>query len=243
LKPAFIVVGLTALCLISSLCVQGQAPATSAPQEAAKPAPAASGTQAPAKTAPGADPAPEGQTSARSASAAPAATVEEIALKYVDMWNTGDKVKIKAFPVFVMHSHRARVMVFGEQLYKVITAWRTSMPDLKFKVEDTLVQGDRLAMRLSFTGTYKERLFPNTADPSIHPRNIHSTEMLFFKLYPKGEIEIWEEYDELAMRGQMGGLWKTNEELAAIYEKQKREEENAPHPHVEIPIPSDSPQP
>ena len=90
------------------------------------------------------------------------------------------------------------------------------MPDLRFKTEETIIQGDKVAMLLSFTGSYKERLFAGTAAPTPEiPRTIRASEMLMFHLKDGKINEIWEEYDELRMRIEMGGSWRTNEELEA----------------------------
>jgi hypothetical protein len=67
-------------------------------------------------------------------------------------------------------------------LAKMIMSWRKSMPDLNFKVEDTIAQGDRGAMRLRFTGFYKERLFADTDAPEAIPRKIHGLEMLMVQI-------------------------------------------------------------
>lgn len=126
-------------------------------------------------------------------------------------------------------------------LRKVITVWRRAMPDLNFKIEDTVIQGDTVAMRLSFSGSYKERLFSNTAVPAPNnPRTVRATEMLIFHL-KKGKIQqVWEEYDEVRMRTQMGGFWRTNEELEAAAASDAQSSKPAP---VEAPPDEPSPVP
>ena len=94
------------------------------------------------------------------------------------------------------------------------------MPDLNFKIEDTIIQGDKVAMRLTLTGTYKTQLFPFTALPGTAlpgpvPGKIRATEMLMFQLKDGKIAEIWEEYDEVAMRYQMGGVWSNVADPAA----------------------------
>ena len=90
------------------------------------------------------------------------------------------------------------------------------MPDLTYKIEDVITEGDKVAMRLSFTGSYKERLFAGTATPTPDiPRTVRSTEMLMFHLKDRKINQIWEEYDELRMRLETGGSWRTNQELDA----------------------------
>ncbi len=156
--------------------------------------------------------------------------------KYVEMWNTGDLHPIATMfthPVFITFHGQKKFLDTGT-LAKVIMSWRKSMPDLNFKVEDTIVQGDRVAMRLTFTGSYKERLFADTAAPEAMPRKIHALEILMFQIRDGKIAEIWDDYDELAMRLQMGAVWRSNQELAACSCK--------PDPES-TPVPSPAPQP
>jgi steroid delta-isomerase-like uncharacterized protein len=161
--------------------------------------------------APAAAVAPKQAVDAASPVAAENQPIDTVPRKYVDLWNTGDFDQFKPFfSPFFMTSHGPRVMVNAGMLMHVITAWRKSMPDLTFKIEDTVIQGDRVAMRLTLTATYKEVLFPFTAQPAPNdpPRAIRAAEMLFFRVKDGKIAEIWEQYDELVMRQQMGGSWK-----------------------------------
>ena len=136
--------------------------------------------------------------------------------RYVELWNTGnfDQIQSLFSPPVAMVSRGNRVLLTLEMLKRVVTAWRKSMPDLNFKIEDTISQGDMVAMRLSFTGSYKERLFPGTATPTPeNPRTVRATEMLMFHLKDGKINQIWEEYDENRMHLEMGGSWRTNQEL------------------------------
>ena len=156
--------------------------------------------------------------------------------KYVEMWNTGDLHPIAAMfthPVFITFHGQKKFLDTGT-LAKVISSWRKSMPDLNFKIEDTIVQGDRVAMRLIFTGSYKERLFADTAAPEAMPRKIHALEMLMFQIRDGKIAEIWDDYDELAMRLQMGAVWRSNQELGACSCKPDPESTS---------VPSSAPQP
>lgn len=137
---------------------------------------------------------------------------ETLARKYIELWNTGDAEQIKTFPAFVMHSLGGRVVVQPAILLSVITNWRKSMPDLKFQIQDTLVQGDEVAMRTSFRGTYKAHLFPFTPNPNpaAPDRIVHFEDMLIFKINDGRIAEIWEEYDVGRVQIQMGGKWCTD---------------------------------
>jgi len=144
-------------------------------------------------------------------------TPEAVARKYVEVWNTGNFDLLNSIFTFPagMTSHGYRSRLDASTLKRVITAWRNSMPDLNFKIEDTIVQGNKVAMRLSFTGSYEKRLFANTADPKDLPRKLRGTAMWMFEV-PDGKIKlIWEEYDEIRMHYAMGGFWRSNQELEA----------------------------
>ena len=188
-------------------------------QVSSPPTPQAMPAQSPTQAQTAAAPAPADQ---------PADTMPR---RYVELWNTGNFDNIQSIFVYpaVMVSHGNRVMLKPEMLKKVIVAWRKAMPDLDFKIEDTIIQGDEVAMRLSFTGSYKERLFANTAAPTTdNPKTVRATEMLMFHL-EKGRIrQIWEEYDELRMRTLMGGFWRSNEELAKVAAAPARSAKPAP---------------
>jgi len=169
--------------------------------------------QAPREAAPASPAQPQAHAASEESHAA-----DTVPRKYIEFWNTGDaKIMKSFFSPFYMFSHGHRVIVDEAMLARVVNAWRESMPDLNFKIEDTITDDNKVSMRLTFTGTYKARLFPNTADPAklTPPRHIHATEILFFELKDGKIWTIWEEYDELAMRSQMGARWLTNDQLDA----------------------------
>jgi predicted ester cyclase len=230
LRPA--VLGLTMLWQSSVVAQDGAQPPPAAtsrpapPQTGAKPSEQVSGT---VSTSPPTSRLPENQPPEIQ-------PMDAVPRKYVEMWNTGDLHRIGAMfthPTFITFHGQKKLLETGT-LAKVIASWRKSMPDLNFKIEDTIVQGDRVAMRLTFSGSYKERLFADTAAPEATPRKIHALEMLMFLIRDGKIAEIWDDYDELAMRYQMGALWRSNEELGACSCKPAAES---------TPIPSPSPHP
>lgn len=180
---------------------------------------------------PAAQPAAQPAKSAEPAENQPPDTMPR---RYVELWNTGnfDQMESLFSPPVAMTSRGNRVLLSLQMLKKVISAWRKSMPDLNFKIENTIVQGDMVAMRLTFTGSYKERLFAGTAAPNPEmPRTVRSSEMLMFHLKDGKINQIWEEYDEIRMRLEMGGSWRTNAELEAAAGQSSK------------PAPSDAPAP
>ncbi|MGH9499127.1 MAG: ester cyclase [Terriglobales bacterium] len=167
---------------------------------------------------------------------------EELVRQYAEIWNTGNFDLINAifkFPAIMVSRGQITPLDAGK-LKRVITAWRRSIPDLNFKINDTVVQGDKVAARLTFTGTYKERLFANTADPKDHPRNIRATAMWMFDLRDGKITRVWEEYDEIRMHYEMGGFWRSNQELEAAAKADAKTAAPAPQ---SAPSPSPSPKP
>lgn len=145
-------------------------------------------------------------------------TPQAIAQHYVDYWNSGNFEVLKPYvALFYMTSHSHKVAADEKMLSRVVKSWRESIPDLQLKVEDTIVQGNKVVMRILMTGTYKKRIFPNTIQPipEAPPRFIRANEILIFEIKDAKIREIWEEYDELALRAQMGGRWIASQELDA----------------------------
>lgn len=147
-----------------------------------------------------------------------------LARKYIEAWNSGDKAAVDSFPDFIMHNHGGRVVVGRDMLERVIANWRRSMPDLKFTIDDTIVQEDKVVLRVTLKGTYKERLFPESGDPQNPPRLVRATGLIMFKTGAEKIQEIWQELDESMLRVQMGAQWKTRQELDAGSSKSKKPE-------------------
>jgi steroid delta-isomerase-like uncharacterized protein len=162
--------------------------------------------------------------------ASPALSPEELANKYLELWNTGNFDLINSIFVFpvIMSSEGNRTRIDADTLKRVITAWRHSMPDLNFKVQDTITQGQKVVMRLVFTGSYKERLFPNTADPKDHERGVRATAIWIMEARDGKIREIWEEYDQVRMRYEMGGFWRSDQELNAMSKKSATSKKASP---------------
>jgi predicted ester cyclase len=191
--------------------------------------------------------APSAQTAPQGAQPNPVAeklSPEALAGKYAEIWNTGNfdlTSSILSVQAFIT-SRGQRARLEPGTLRRVVTAWRKSMPDLNFKIEDTIVQGEKVVMRVVFTGSYKERLFANTADPKDHPRSIRASAIWIFDTRDGKIRQIWEEYDEIRLHYQMGGFWRSNEELEAAAKAAAKAAPPAAEPAPE-PTPSPAPPP
>ena len=228
-KVALAVLGLTMLWQSSVEAQNGAHP----PSPATSPPTPPQSTTEPSGQVSGAVPT---QTAAATEAALPEnQPADTLPRKYVELWNTGEMgpaMSMFSSPYFINSQGGPRLRLSVGMLAGVIRAWRDSMPDLKLQIEDTIIQGDKVAMRLTLTGTYRSRLFPDTAEPNASaPSTIKATEMMFFQLRDGKIAEVWQEYDELAMRYRMGGVWRTNAELAAPPNKKGPGSGSSPSPN------------
>jgi len=148
---------------------------------------------------------------------------EAIAQEYIRYWNTGNFEALKPYIApFYMTSHAHKIVADQQMLKRVVGTWRESIPDLDLKVQDTIVQGNKVVMRILITGTYKKRMFPSTIQPipEAPTRHIRATEILIFAMKDGKIHEMWEEYDELALRLEMGAQLESSEKLDAQQAKE-----------------------
>jgi predicted ester cyclase len=212
-----LVTGLLTMILLVATISSAQsstAPAAAAPTAPAQnsAAPAAAAPIAPAQSSP-----PPGQAApAETKSSTESHPVDWAPRQYVDLWNndiwakdTIEKMRAMFNPVVVMHSRSVIVPLNPGVVREVISSWHKSMPDLHFTIEDTIIEGNKVVLRLNFTGTYTKLLWAQTLDPASYkpPKKIRSDEILIFNIKNGKISEIWEEYNETIMRFQMGSTW------------------------------------
>jgi hypothetical protein len=203
--------GLISLTMLNTPAAWPQNPA---PATAQDPAPAA---QSPGSAAPatGQQAAPAAEYPLLPGNGAP----DAMPRRYITMWNTGDfrlldgmfvpqpTLHYPIFPGLAMPPS----MVVGR-----INAWRNCMPDFNYQILDTIVQGNKVVLRLVYTGTYEKRCYTDIPGPvaGAPPVKIHVNEVLIFGL-DHGQIsDIWEQDDELRARLQMGAKWCNKKEAA-----------------------------
>lgn len=84
----------------------------------------------------------------------------------------------------------------------VVSHWRAAFPDFHFELADLIAEGDRVVVRVPFTGTQQGRLM----DIAPTGRAVRVGEILILRLVDGKIVEGWEEFDELGMRQQLGAL-------------------------------------
>jgi predicted ester cyclase len=128
---------------------------------------------------------------------------EQIALWVVEqVWNQGDfRLVDQMFAPGALFHYRGQDFPltpdFGLQ---TVRSWRNGFPDFHFKIEDQIVQGNKVALRIPFTGTHQGKFWG--LDPT--GRKINVTETLILRIEDDKIAEMWEDYDEYGMRVQLG---------------------------------------
>lgn len=98
------------------------------------------------------------------------------------------------------HFRGSSSLVGPDDLQEIVVYWRNVYPDFRFNVHKLIAEGDTVAARVSFSGTHKGVL----DDTQPTNRQVHVTQMMFFRFASGKIVEVWEEYDEFAMRQQLG---------------------------------------
>ena len=136
----------------------------------------------------------------------PGDDLKAILRRFVDeVWNGGNLDAIEQFiaPSYVRHDPGLPMELRGpEGVRQVVTMYRTAFPDLHLELENVLVEGDRLALRLTGSGTQRGPLPgipPTGRKGSVWAMEIHRFE--------NGKIvEQWVLIDNLTLLQQLGAI-------------------------------------
>jgi predicted ester cyclase len=132
--------------------------------------------------------------------------------RYIEMWNTGNFRLLEGMftPQPRLHSERLDSLAMPARLVvNRIKVWRNCMPDFNYQILDTISQGDKVVLRVEYSGTYEKQCYNDipAPPPGAPPMKIRVKEILIFGLDHGMISDIWEEDDELRARLQMGAKW------------------------------------
>lgn len=135
---------------------------------------------------------------------------KDLIRRYVDTWNRGDVEALAGFwAPDMIHWTRSRAQSYDE-VVEVVTNFGEAFPDLHFRLDDIIAEGDRVVTRMTATGT-------NTGSYMGQPptgRQINCTVLGIARVRGDKMVEHWGVTDELAMMAQLGAL--PEEYLAAM---------------------------
>ena len=121
-----------------------------------------------------------------------------------DVWNKGDlRFADRMFTAdATLHFRGTDRPLTPETGLQIVKAWRTGFPDFHFRLEDIIVEGNKVALRIPFTGTHLGRFWGLNSTG----RKIAVTETLILRIQGGKIVEMWEDFDEYEMRVQLGLL-------------------------------------
>ncbi len=131
--------------------------------------------------------------------------LKELTRKYVDeVWNKGnfDLVEQLVAPDCVTHDPSAPggELKGPEGIKQLVSMYRNAFPDTRLEIKDLIVEGDKVAARITASGTHKGSLMgiaPTGKHVSIAGNSI--TQFRDGK-----QVESWASYDQLGMLQQLG---------------------------------------
>ena len=131
------------------------------------------------------------------------ATPEQIATRAIEeVWNQGKlQLSEQLIAANALLHYRGQVIpLTPASAANVVATWRVGFPDFHFRIEDTIVQGNKVVLRIPFSGTHLGKFW------GVEPthRKIEVSETLIFRIENGKIAEMWEDYDEYGMRLQLG---------------------------------------
>lgn len=124
---------------------------------------------------------------------------------FEDVWNgedpgTADEL---VHDEYVIHDRDLADELRGPELYRALAdATREIFPDASFAIEDSVAEGDRVAVRWTMTGTHEGPAFG--VEPTGRRVELPAVEINRFQ---DGRLaETWTQSDQLALLEQVGAL-------------------------------------
>lgn len=119
------------------------------------------------------------------------------------VWNRGELDAVDDFVAaeYVEHDPTVAETLRGREAYKAnVEQFRTAFPDITVTIEDTLVEGDRIALRQRFTGTHRGPFM------GIEPtgETVDVSALLICRIADGKIAETWVQTDTVELLAQLG---------------------------------------
>jgi len=119
-------------------------------------------------------------------------------IRFLDVWNNGNwAAGENLFTPDAMIHYGGHTFPPSADVPK---RWRAAFPDFHFAVEDMLIDGDKVALRLTFTGTQQGAFWGHPPEG----KHIQVSQTMICKIQGDQLKECWEDWDEIGMRRQLG---------------------------------------
>jgi len=133
------------------------------------------------------------------------ADLKELTRKFIDeVWSQGklDLVEQLVAPECVTHDPAAPGGAIRglDGIKQLVSMYRNAFPDTEFEINDLILEGNKVAARLTVSGTHKGALM---GIPATGKRvSITGTSITHFR--DGKQVESWASYDQLGMLRQLG---------------------------------------
>ncbi len=132
-----------------------------------------------------------------------AALRSAVALMLEEGWSKGE---VSVFEETVADSVRFHYagnsprILSREEMSRIVLRWREAFPDLRMRLDELLVKGNRAAARMTLTGTHRG----SWAGADSTGNEVRMALMMFFHFEDGKMVELWESDDQLGFRRQLG---------------------------------------
>lgn len=135
------------------------------------------------------------------------ADLKELTRKFIDeVWNQGklDLVEQLVSPDCVTHDPAApgHVIKGLDGIKDLVSMYRNAFPDTEFEISDLILEGNKVAARITASGTHKGALMG--IPPTGKRVSVAGISITHFR--DGKQIESWVSYDQLGMLQQLGAV-------------------------------------
>ncbi|HXZ05471.1 MAG TPA: ester cyclase [Ktedonobacteraceae bacterium] len=121
---------------------------------------------------------------------------------FEDAYNTGNTALLEQLlaPTYVDQKAPTGTPEGPQGIAEIITMFRSAFPDLHFKIEDQIAEGDKVVTRYTFSGTQQGELMgiPPTG------KHVSISGISIYRITDGKMQQAWIEYDMLGMLQQLG---------------------------------------
>ncbi|HVS50095.1 MAG TPA: ester cyclase [Candidatus Dormibacteraeota bacterium] len=131
--------------------------------------------------------------------------LKDLTRKYIhDVWNQGrlEMVAQLVAPGCITHDPGAPggELRGPDGVRQLVSMYRNAFPDTQLEIKDLIVEGDKVAARITASGTHKGELMG--IEPTGKRVSISGNLITWFR--DGKQVESWSSYDQLGMLQQLG---------------------------------------
>lgn len=130
---------------------------------------------------------------------------KDITLDFINRLNSGDTAGAAALMAEDSVNHAALPEAQGRAGFvRIVDKVRETFPDLTYKIEDTMTDGDRCFVRLTVSGTHKGTFTLNRLSVAPTGKRVTWDRMDVLRVANGRIVEHWMNHDIIALARQLG---------------------------------------